>query len=628
MCGIAGVIFRRNQGASIAGEVKQMLRLQKHRGPDGEGIYEGEGAVLGHGRLAILDLTSAGHQPMSNRRGSLWIVFNGEIYNYRELKTELRGLGHAFNGGSDTEVLLASYEEWGESCVKKLRGMFAFAIWDAETRTLFAARDRVGIKPFHYAEVNGRFYFASEIKAILPFLPLRKPNLRLAQQFLGWNLLDHEPAQTMFEEVAKLPPGHSLTVGEGGKVQLHRYWSLRFSEEVEVSDNEERLLIEEFRARFVESLDLHLRSDVPIGTCLSGGLDSSAIVCGVHQLVHERDDLSGARHKVFSAFFDQPGLNERPYVEEVVKKTGVESHSVYPNGVQLAREMNEWLWHQEEPVGGTGAYAHFCVARLASEHRIKVVLDGQGADEMLAGYRKFIFVFLKQLLKDRCYSQAAGQAMAFFCSPDILRTSCFSDGKRYLFKDLDEVQAIFPKGLGEFPAGFGDSLGKRLHSDVVRFSLPVLLRYEDRNTMAFGIESRVPFVDHELMEFMARLPATLRLSNGWTKRILREALAGVLPEKIARRKTKLGFSTPQSEWLLGPLAGWLVEMIKNSRHLPKVVEPKLFLPLLDLHTRGRSTESVKQMLFRLAVYENWGRLFLEGGNESTRAEPASATVCA
>jgi asparagine synthase (glutamine-hydrolysing) len=594
--------------------VRRMIALQRHRGPDGEGFYDATGASIGHCRLAIIDLTDTGHQPMSDADGRYWITFNGEIYNYLELAEELRGFGYQFHGQSDTEVLLTAYRHWGKTCLQRLRGMFAFAIWDQREHSLFAARDRLGIKPFHYwADGNRQLAFASELKALLEFLPDRTANTTLARQFLAWNLLDHEPGETMISGIMRLPPGHAMVWRRSEGLQIWRYWELHVTDDSQVASEHEARLIREFRRLFEKAVSLHLRSDVPVGTCLSGGLDSSTIVCVVNSELHRRRLEQRHSQHTFTACFEDPRLDERLYVEAVVDATGCQSHYVFPSGEGFAKDLEQWIWHQEEPVGGSGVYAQYCVARLARENGIKVLLDGQGADEQLAGYRKFILVYLRQLLNARSYVTAVREAIAFFCRPEILRTSRFVDARRYLYRSLPESAALWPEG--SFPdrpnaLGVGASLGSRIQADLTRFSLPALLRFEDRNMMAFGIESRVPFVDHVLVEWVAKLPASLRLSGGWTKFIMREAFRGVLPERIRTRRSKLGFLTPEPAWLAGPLSTWFRDILSAPRYLDVVIDVRGLKTILGRYYSGDRSLPVENLLFRLAMYESWALQFL------------------
>jgi asparagine synthase (glutamine-hydrolysing) len=614
MCGIAGLVYQRGAQHDALIAVRRMIALQRHRGPDGEGFYDTPGASLGHCRLAIIDLSDAGHQPMRDPSGRYCLTYNGEIYNYLELANELRALGHCFRSHSDTEVLLTAYRQWGAACLARLRGMFAFAIWDEQERRLFAARDRLGIKPFHYwTDSQGRLAFASEIKALLAFVPTVRVNRRLAQAFLAWGLLDHEAAETMFEDIWRLPPGHSLTWEPDRGLSLQRYWHLEVTNDLETPPVRRAALIAEFRARFEESMALHLRSDVPVGTCLSGGLDSSSIVCTASAELHRRGIWREDWQHTFSACFDDPRLDERPYIAVVAEATGCQTHFVFPRGEWLQRDLHALLWHQEEPVGGFSVYSQYCVARLAREQGLKVLLDGQGADEQLAGYRKFILVYIRQLLRARCYLRALHETFAFVTSPAILRTSSLVDGRRYLFRSAPELAQLWPADtLPERPAtlGLGDGLGRRIEADLLQFSLPSLLRYEDRNTMAFGIESRVPFVDHVLVEWLATLPADMRLRGGWTKYILRQALADVLPAKIRARKSKLGFATPDSAWLAGPLAEWLHSTLRVPQYLNDVVDMRGVHHLLTQHLAGQRSLAVETLLLRLALYETWAQIFL------------------
>jgi asparagine synthase (glutamine-hydrolysing) len=620
MCGIAGIVFNSGAQDDAPSVVRQMIHVQRHRGPDGEGFFDDHGVSLGHCRLAIIDTSAAGHQPMSDSSRRYWITYNGEIYNYLELAAELESLGHVFRGNSDTEVLLAAYVQWGAECLDRLRGMFAFGIWDSHERRLFAARDRLGIKPFHYyANDDQLLAFSSELKALLEFLPARRVNQKLASEYLAWNLVDHEASETMLADIHRLPAAHALSWHSREGLKRWRYWDFEVNEELRTPPEKRTLLETEFRQRFEEVVQLHLRSDVPVGTCLSGGLDSSAIVCVINNELRRKGIWRDDWQHVFSACFEEPAIDERQYMNEVQRATSCQSHEVFPSGEQFRAEMDQWLWFQEEPVAGTGPYAHYCVARLAKENGVKVLLDGQGADEQLAGYRKFILVYLRQLGAAGHYAQAAYEAARFFGSPAILRTSDFSYGRRYLFKSLSEVTDLWngaapparPTALG-----VDTSLARRTEADIKQYSLPLLLRYEDRNTMAFGIESRVPFVDHIFVEWLATLPADMRLSDGWTKKIMRGALQGILPERIRKRKSKLGFSTPFASWLRGPLSGWVRESLASPKYLTEIVAAPGIARLLDRFIEGTLPASSLNLLFRCAVYESWARQYL-----STRQDP-------
>jgi asparagine synthase (glutamine-hydrolysing) len=617
MCGIAGIVSRPPLGR-LSGVVRHMIALQKHRGPDGEGFHESAHAALGHCRLAVLDLSAAGHQPMPDRERRYWITYNGEIYNYVELAQELMRAGHGFHSRCDTEVLLTAYREWGPACLDRLRGMFAFAVWDEQEQRLFAARDRLGIKPFHYWMNTDAttMAFASELKALLEFLPERRINARLAGEFLAWNLLDHDPADTMLQDIRRLPAGHWLTWNRKDGLHVQRYWTFEVNEELRSSPAERLRLIDEFREQFAHSISIHLRSDVPVGSCLSGGLDSSSIVCRVSAELEARGVTNADWQHTFSACFEDPALDERQYIETITKATHSRNHQVFPDGDRLAGEIDTWLWHQEEPVGGFSAYSQFCVARLAREQGIKVVLDGQGADEQLLGYRKFILAYLRQLLHNGRYVGAAREARQFLLSKEAFAGASLAEGMRYWSRSVPEGSQLWP---GDGPPvrptalGLAPPMGRRIHADITTFSLPILLRYEDRNTMAFGLEARVPFVDHVLVEWIARLPIDLRLRGGWTKRILRDALVDLLPSKVHRRKSKLGFNTPDSLWMSGPLKQWLGDTLARPVHLPAVVDSAGVAQLMALHRQNRTSAGNDAMLLRLAMFEHWGGMFLRAG---------------
>lgn len=614
MCGIAGIVYRNLDQSRAANAVRQMIALQKHRGPDGEGFYDSVGVSLGHTRLAIIDLSDTGKQPMSDSNNRFWLTFNGEIYNYIELAGELKTLGHLFNGNSDTEVLLHAYMQWGKGCVSHLRGMFAFAVWDEFEKQLFVARDRLGIKPFHYwSDSHGNLFFSSEIKALLPFITNRKIHIQLARDYIAWNLLDHDDSQTMIYEIKRLSPGHTMTWNPGQGVHILKYWELQKPEKVLKTSGQNKKFFHEFRERFNDVIRLHLRSDVPVGTCLSGGLDSSAIVGTINKQFRIGGDWKNSRQSTFSACFEASELDERPYIDEVVKNTGIEPHYVFPSGEQLRMDLKDWIWFQEEPVSSTNPYIQYCVTRLASRYGIKVLLDGQGADEQLAGYRKFIFVYLRQLLRQRKYLTAFHEGLSFFLNPEILRLSRFVDYQHYLSSTPHHASILWGKKVYlKKPSllHIGYSLNDQLHQDITRLSLPLLLRYEDRNSMAFGVEARVPFVDHELVEWLIKLPSDMRLYHGWTKRILRESLSDVLPLKVKCRKIKPGSLTPQTKWLSGPLKSWVLEILQSPNYLPDIVEPEGVQQLLLRYQQGFYSPYLLNSLFRLAVFEFWARLFL------------------
>jgi asparagine synthase (glutamine-hydrolysing) len=422
----------------------------------------------------------------------------------------------------------------------------------------------------------------------------------------------------MIEGINRLAPANALLWHAGEEMKIWTYWELEVNDEL-FTEKKDRLIYErEFRELFTETVRLHLQADVPVGSCLSGGLDSSTIVCIINKELREKNIWREDWQHVFTACFDDPAIDEREYMYEVVRATNATSHTVFPTGAKLCEEIETWLWHQEEPVGGAGTYAHYCVARLAREQGIKVLLDGQGADEQLAGYRKFILVYLRQLAAKGHYIKAASEGAKFFISPEILRTSDYSFGRRYLYNKLNEVERVFGnRTIPQKPSSLSiePSVAKRIEADLMKSSLPTLLRYEDRNTMAFGIEARVPFVDHLFVEFLAKLPSDMRLSNGWTKRILRDAFADILPDKIRKRKSKLGFSTPLTRWIKEDLRDWMEEMLGNPHYISDIVDEKETKKLLREYYEGRTPATTMNLLFQCAIYESWARIFLSTANK-------------
>ncbi|MFA6392457.1 MAG: asparagine synthase (glutamine-hydrolyzing), partial [Patescibacteria group bacterium] len=526
MCGIVGVI-NLDQKSVDKKDIERMTRIIKHRGPDDEGCFIDKNIGLGHCRLSIIDLSSAGHQPMSNKDGSIWIIFNGEIYNYLELRKELEKRGHSFQSDTDTEVIICAYKEWGEKCLEKFNGMWAFAIWDKNKKELFCSRDRFGIKPFYYFFDGKIFTFASEIKALLELGIPKKPNDALIYDFLKFGMLDHTN-ETFFKDIYKLPAASWLKLASDGKIIIEKYWDFEVSDKIEDKIPDQKYT-EQFRELFIDAIKLRLRSDVPIGSCLSGGLDSSSIVCTVNKLLKEKNVPSiGEIQKTFSSCFANKKFDEREYIEEVIKHTGAEKNYIFPKPEEFLEELDNLIWHQEEPFSGTSMFAQQMVFKKARE-KVKILLDGQGGDELLAGYRKFYFFYLLKLFKNKKIIKCFKTALPFFASIEVLKTLYVKNGLKYLFKTsknniIDNLlNPVFLKNFADRKLSFGyqNNLGKRLKEDLTKWSLPVLLRYEDKNSGTFGLEARLPFLDYRLVEQAAKMPLDQKMRLGWTKFILR-----------------------------------------------------------------------------------------------------------
>jgi asparagine synthase (glutamine-hydrolysing) len=618
MCGIAGFNW---EDPDLG---RRMNVLQAHRGPDGEGLRVADGVTLAHRRLAIIDLSDAGRQPMPNEDGSVWLVYNGEIYNAPDLRQELEALGHRFRSRTDSEVILHGYEAWGPACVERFNGQFAFCVHDVKGRRLFLARDRFGIKPLHFWHAGRRFAFASEIKALLacPDIPRRANDLAV-YDYLAYNCYNHTDA-TFFEDVRALRPGHRATFDlDSGRLAVERFYEIPLRDP---ADPGLAAACDEFRRLFYDAIFLRLvRADVEVGSCLSGGLDSSSIVCGLHARAPDRS----RGHKTFSLTFpDKPEVNESHYVDEVVARTGVDAKRTTSHTEKLLEDLQRLIYHQDEPFGGPSIYGQWEVMRLAGEHHIKVLLDGQGGDELLAGYFFFYgYHFLELAGRGRLMELARELggyrrrhrgvwdgllAPLLFLAPRFLKRRLT---RRYLRVPIRTDFARRWASASTVP----EEMYRRMPLNralKMRFevSLPQLLREEDRNSMAYSIESRLPFLDHRLVEFAMNLPGGYKIHRGQTKYVLREALRGVLPEDIRTRAGKLGFGTPINDWLRTPEMSALVREVFASpefRGRP-YLDPERILALFEDHQAGR-TDSY-QTIWKALNLELWLRRFVDAAD--------------
>lgn len=609
MCGIAALL---DPNGVPAERLQAFNDAVRHRGPDGEGFvfFQGsslqpvirggpdtpaaaysaalpyspqQGAVsdatvaLAHRRLAILDLGVTGHQPMCYAQARYWITYNGEIYNYLELRDALRSRGHVFISGTDTEVLLAAYAEWGPACLDQLQGMFAFVLIDRERRSLFAARDRFGIKPLYYhVTASGALAFASEIKQFTT-LPGWQAGLnrQRAYDFLAWNTHDHT-AETLFRDVYQLRGGESLAMTfedafaacrrSGIPLPAARWYSL--SSRLRSTAPATAAGAAELKSRLEHTIDLHLRSDVPVGSCLSGGLDSSTIVCLANRAL--RTAGAAGNQQTFSATTAVAALDERKFMNEVVAHTGVQARYIEPTAANLFDNLDRITRHQDEPFGSTSIFAQWSVFGLAAEHGVKVMLDGQGADELFAGYHTYFGALFARLLRTarlialyrECTAAQinhhrnwmwSAQQCANFLLPEILRQPLRRRAGRTTARppwlDLDRLGVEPHDPHLATGASKARSVRELSIAQLVTSSVPALLRYEDRNSMAHSVEARVPFLDHRFVEFVLGLPDEQKISNGVTKRILRESMLGILPENVRQRMDKLGFVTPEEVWM-------------------------------------------------------------------------------
>jgi asparagine synthase (glutamine-hydrolysing) len=636
LCGILAVATP--DGLPPASLLSASLDLMSHRGPDGRGVWvreeeSGPRVWLGHRRLAIIDRSDGGAQPMA--RDDLVVTYNGEIYNYLELRTELRGLGHEFRSDSDTEVLLRAYQEWGVACVQHLNGMFAFALWDEGRMRLVVARDRFGEKPLHLSwdPTRSRLALASEIK---PLLALPQVSHRLRERSLYRFFAFAEQAgsrETLWEGVERLPNAHTLTLqwtGSSFEAEIQPYWQIEPGRTLDLSPAK---AAERFAELFRDSVRLRLRSDVPVGTSLSGGLDSSVVVCQISELLGR-----GSVQKTFSARMHDPRLDEGRYIGEVLRHTGLEGHSVWPNTDGLHECFARFCYHLEEPVWATSQFAQHEVMRLAQQHEVTVLLDGQGADELLGGYRPYFRVHYVDLLKRGKYATLAREWSGFrrrhprafpldrrgamaIAMPWALQAwrhlrrqpeSGFAKGPLHGWLREDWLEGF----SGEHPhfnaGGTGTALRQRLHHDALGGPLQELLRYGDRNSMAASREVRQPFLDHRLAELAFALPDEHKIHEGETKVLLRRASADLLPRAIHERQDKLGYEAPLRSWLNGALQSWARERLAAPPSgLRDLVAPKL----VDTFDQGVATESQARLVFAtLTLFQCWEELSSIGGD--------------
>jgi asparagine synthase (glutamine-hydrolysing) len=600
MCGICGFY-----GARRPTLLRRMAESLHHRGPDDDGFFETDAASLGFRRLAIIDLET-GAQPMATARGRLHLVYNGEIYNYRELRTELERAGRRFRTKSDSEVALHAYAVWGPEAFARFNGMWAMAILDRRGAQpeLILCRDHFGIKPLFYAEHAGRVLFASEIKAILedPSFPRRVDEQQL-YEYLGFGLYDHND-QTFFAGVRQVPAGSFVSVGAGG-VREKRYWTPRLAEDVDPDPGE-------FRRLFTRAVERRLVADVPVGTCLSGGLDSSSIVCIMDRLLqhHVPDSVSlGERLKTFSAVFPGDPIDERGYIEAVLAVTSADPTWIFPTSDQWLEELETWVWHAEEPMITTAPYAMWAVMRAARE-KVTVLLDGQAGDELLAGYVPYQYVYLRQLLRERRYREFTTEsARSRDTVGPLVRRRLWERRHRV------DVRGLLREGwtAGQDPPRdprVQDDLKRRLLQDLTTFSLPSLLRYEDRNSMAHSMESRLPFLDQELVEWILRLPASAIVSGGWSRRILREAMREILPASVRLRRRKIGFTTPEFRWFRQQRASLQSLMRSPSFRSRPYWDADAVAEGFRRACAGETEESL--VFWRTVNVEVWLRLYFDG----------------
>ncbi len=625
MCGICGKLNFNKDKVVEKGLIKGMCDTLIHRGPDDEGYYINKNIGLGMRRLSIIDINT-GHQPISNENEKIWIVFNGEIYNYRLLREDLEKRGHRFKTNSDTEAILHLYEDNGADCLKYLRGMFAFAIWDTEKERLFLARDRVGKKPLVYAIINNSVIFASELKAIIQDDAVNKElDLDALDQYLSFQFV---PAPyTIFKGVKKLPPA-SYLICEKGNISIKRYWELDFNNKIIVSEDEyaERILKE-----LEEAVKLRMTSDVPIGALLSGGVDSSAVVGMMAR-------LSGRPIKTFSIGFEEEEYSELKYASIVAKQFKTEHHEfiVKPDIMEILPEL---AWYYDEPFADKSAVPSYYIAKEAGKH-VKVVLIGDGGDEAFAGYERYnqgnnaasllpssirgqlIRQAINNYFKIADSSKVVSKMMKkialnlFTVSRSIIFPEFFSGRDKYNLYNHNTREALnnsISNKIDELLEGAADikePIDAMVNIDFKHYLSDDLLVKMDIASMANSIEARSPFLDHKLLEFSMNIPCSFKIKNGVRKYILKRALSDILPDEILNRN-KMGFSIPLIYWFRNELKGFAYQTIlDNSEGIKQFFNLNYVKQLLDEHVSGRKNHA--QRIWALIVFEMWYRRFMKG----------------
>lgn len=624
MCGIAGYYSRLKPIDKKTFD--NMVDIIDYRGPNDRGVYYDGNLALGHRRLSIFDVSMAGHQPFFFENKYV-LVYNGEIYNFIEIREELIKKGYKFRTSTDTEVLISAYDCYGQECIKMFRGMWAFALYDIKEKKLFCSRDRFGVKPFYYYWNEDEFIFGSEIKQILTVLGKGQyVNRARVLEYLVRGYSGHTE-ETMIENIYQLRGGYNLTFDlQSCSLNIEKYYDLsdiRVLNKKEISLEEAG---EQFKEKFEESVALRLRSDVPLGYCLSGGLDSSSIVCVADKYI-KQNKIDVEQRSVSSCFRDK-AYDEQEYIDEVIKNTSVKPYKAFPEGNNLFDELDELIWHMDEPFSSASEYAQWNVFKAASDQQLTVMVDGQGSDEQLAGYTGFYSVIFAEYLKKfrfikffrelKAYKKLRVSTEKYVKSYKIIVEAIISAflprklqkyGKLKLFylrqgfpfeeKDIKDVIM----GLDLYPAN--DS--RQYILDNFKCNLSMLLRFEDRNSMANSIESRVPFLDHELVETVFKMPIEYKINDGITKYVLREGLKDVLPEKIKNRYSKFGYMTPEEKWINEHPEIYREELNGVSGYLDGLLDKDKLMKWYD--SLAGNVQRMDHMLFRIICAGKWIKIF-------------------
>ncbi len=619
MCGIVGYISKDELIERSLFE--RMTDTLAHRGPDDRGTFYEDYMALGQRRLSIIDLSEKGHQPMPYMNKYV-IVLNGEIYNYIELREELASEGYSFNSKTDTEVVVAAYDKWGKDCTNRFNGMWAFAIYDREKKELFCSRDRFGVKPFYYLYNENKFIFASEIKAILPALN-NKPEANIPRILdnILYGVFDHT-TETLFKDIYQIRPGFSLVLNHELKISHYQYYDIFMINKNTNSYNDN---VRIFKQLFIDSIKLRLRSDVPVGSCLSGGLDSSSIVCITSILLRQNVET---RHDTISSCYreeDELIYDEQEYIDEVVKAAHTNSHKIYPDVKHFFKNLDKIIYYQDEPVGAVSHEPQYNVFKNAKKLGLTVMLDGQGADEQLAGYTISHSIIIREYLKHIKIIKAVREFIGFKNNRRHTEVYGLRGLLWFMIKDIlpENVKRVILKGTTsreEFE-WIKTSYNSREVKKTIRYAslddytkksmkygLVQLLHYEDRNSMAFSIEGRLPFLDYRLVEHVLSLPPNQKLKDGITKRILRDSMKGILPERIRNRTSKLGFAVPSDLWIMKYPEMVRQELEISLWYLNDIIDCKKVLDWYDNNTKNK-TALTNPTIWRIISTGKWIKQF-------------------
>ncbi len=647
MCGIAGILEFGRDARADSGALREMCQIMAHRGPDDDGFHADGPVGIGMRRLSIVDLAT-GHQPISNEDGSLWIVFNGEIYNHLSLREQLVARGHAYRTHSDTETIVHLYEEYGRDCVQHLRGMFAFAIWDRNQKSLFIARDRLGIKPLYYQRTPERLLFGSEVKVILAHGGIRPEFSRAAlPEFLAFGYLSGE--DTFYSGIRKLMPGHTMEIGLDGKPEIRQYWDLDASSPH--ASRDENYYVRSYRELLEGAVSSHLMSDVPLGVFLSGGLDSSAVAALMTKIRREPIET-------FAVGYSEQTYSELPYARVVSDHIKSQHREVMVSEQDFFNALPHLIWHEDEPIVWPSSVSLYFVAKLARE-RVTVVLTGEGSDETLAGYTRYAFT-LKNAALDRAYRSVVPGALrrglrntvatssllgatlrrklehTFLAKDGASWASFYFDNFFSAFGEAEQNGLLTREIASEFAPSTayknvlaywehssGEMLQRLLYTDIKTYLVELLMK-QDNMSMAASIESRVPFLDHVLVEFATRIPREVQIKGLSGKTILKKAVEDILPHSTIYRP-KLGFPTPWSGWLAGPRLEAIREMLLEPRSLNRgYFRREAIERLFDEH-RAKHRDNYDR-IWRLLNLELWHRVCLEGEPHGEIGQPEMRLV--